>query len=76
MKEFFKKLFSSDGEISSKRVIGFAAFVLIAESINAAMWLGKSTPDFMFNGLIILVGTCFGLNAAIDIFKKKDDGKV
>lgn len=78
MKEFFKKLFSDNGEVSSKRVVGFLTFLLIAETVNAVLWWNRSIPEFIFYGLVILVAACFGLNTIIDVFSKKggDNGKL
>lgn len=67
---FLKKLFSDDGEISSKRVVGFGAFLLVVEIVQFAIF-GKNVQEFIFFGLLSLIGACFGLNALIDISKNK-----
>lgn len=69
IKNFFKKLFAPDGEVSSKRVVGFGAFLLIAEAVQFALFGGKTIAEFMFYGLIGLIVSCFGLNAVIDMKK-------
>lgn len=71
VKAFLKKLFSADGEISSKRVVGFLAFMLIFEIVQYYLFKLNSIPEFMFWGIITLVGACFGLNALIDMKKKE-----
>lgn len=71
---FFKKLYGNDSEISSKRVVGFHAFLLLAVIIivqlctgpvlvgTTLVAAGPVVPEFMFYGLIALIAGCFGLN--------------
>lgn len=70
---FLKKLFSHDGEVSSKRVVGFGAFLLIVEAVQFELFMTRTMAEHIFYGLILLVGTCFGLNTLIDIKKKNSD---
>lgn len=69
---FFKNLFSSNGEVSSKRVVGFGSFLLICEIVQSALFLNKTISDFIFWGLITLITACFGLNV-INNYTKKDN---
>lgn len=62
IKNFFKGLFDSEGHVSSKRVVGFGAFLLIAAIIIVALAKGVIIPEFMWYGLLGLIATCFGLN--------------
>lgn len=76
MKEFFKKLFSADGEISSKRVASL--FVLINVVVMAYVASLKNNgilPEYMFNALCLIIGGGLGLTSVEAIFKKKDDNK-
>lgn len=71
---WFAKLYGDDSKISSKRVVGFNAFlllivivivqlctgpVIVAGTVVAA---GSVVPEFMFWGIITLIASCFGLN--------------
>lgn len=59
---FFKKLYGNDSELSSKRVVGFNAFLLLASTVIVVMCGGPAVPQFMFYGIIVLISACFGLN--------------
>ncbi len=69
VKSFLKKLFAPEGEVSSKRVVGFGAFLLIVETVQFELFGVKTVSEFIFYGLIGLVVSCFGLNAIIDMKK-------
>lgn len=74
MKEFFKKMLSADGEISSKRVASL--FVLINVIILAYMASIKNNgvlPEYMFSALCLIIGGGLGLTSLEAIFKKKDE---
>ena len=60
--EFFKKMLSEDGGVSSKRVVGFGSFVLIAAAVIVNLCGGTIIATFIFEGLIILIMACFGMN--------------
>lgn len=68
---FLKKLFSSSGDVGSKRVVGFGAFMLIAACVIVNLCGGTIVAQFIFWGLLLLVAACFGLNALIEIFAMK-----
>jgi hypothetical protein len=79
MKQFFKDLMSGSSETSSKR---FAALFTLANLIILAYVAAynspnKILPEFMWAGLIILVGGGLGLTVVEKIFggKAKDKDK-
>jgi uncharacterized membrane protein YuzA (DUF378 family) len=76
IKAFLKKLFSKDDEVSSKRVVGVIAFLLVVEAVQVELFGAKTMVDYMFYGLIGLIAACFGLNAIIDIKKKNEPNDV
>ncbi len=56
-------MFAEDGNISSKRVVGFGAFLLVAICVICALFKApRLVPEFMWTGLLLLIATCFGLN--------------
>lgn len=73
MKQFLLNLLSSDSPTSSKR---FAAlFTLLNAIIMAYIAAAHSNwvcPEFIFNGLLLVIAGLFGYNMAESIFKKKD----
>ena len=71
MKKFFMDLMSAESPTSSKR---FAALITLFSCIALA-FLGayKNSwvcPEFMYNGLLLVVAGLFGFNMAESIFKK------
>lgn len=62
IKNFFKGLFDATGSVSSKRVVGFGAFLLVAAAVTVALSKGPILPEFMWYGILGLIATCFGLN--------------
>lgn len=62
---FFKKMLSNDDSISSKRVVGFGAFVMTAIAWIVALCKGPIVPEFYWWGFLGLICTCFGLNAMV-----------
>ena len=73
MKKFFIDLLRSDSTISSKRFAGLltliSCIILAFLAASANKW---TTPSFMYDGLLLLVGGLFGFNMAETIFKKSD----
>jgi lipoprotein signal peptidase len=77
MKDFFIKMLSSDGKISSKR---FSAFFTLANIIMLTYIATFSspnhqTPEFMFDALALIAGGGLGLTVIEKIFGKKEDPK-
>ena len=70
-KDFFSKMLSGDSRVSSKRVIAIVAIVNIIIFCYIATFLGKTIPEFMFDGLALISGGGMGLTAMENIFSKK-----
>lgn len=51
---FFKKLFSSNPEVSSKRFIGLVTVLIIWLIALVNLFTGKTVTDYIFEGLIWL----------------------
>jgi hypothetical protein len=77
MKDFFIKMLSSDGKISSKRFSAFFTLVNIIVLTYIATFLSKEnqTPEFMFDALALIAGGGLGLTVIEKIFTKKEDTK-
>ena len=71
IKGFFSKMLSGDSRVSSKRVIAIVAIVNIIIFCYIATFLGKTIPEFMFDGLALISGGGMGLTAMENIFSKK-----
>jgi hypothetical protein len=75
MKNFFSKLLSSNGSISSKR---FAA-LLVLVNIIVFTWLATvntdyKTPEYMYESLVLFCAGSLGITGFETIFgKKKND---
>ena len=74
-KNFFSRMFSSDGGVSSKRVISVVILVNVIIFCYIATFVGKVIPEFMFDGLALIGGGGIGLTAIENIFKKGNDTK-
>lgn len=61
--DFLKKMLSNSDEVSSKRVVGFLSFLLLALAWTVALFKGPLVPEFYWYGIVGLVVACFGLNA-------------
>jgi hypothetical protein len=70
VRNFFSRMFSSDGGVSSKRVISIVILVNVIIFCYIAIFLGKIIPEFMFDGLALVGGGGIGLTAIENIFKK------
>ena len=70
VRNFFSRMFSSDGGVSSKRVISIVILVNVIIFCYIATFLGKIIPEFMFDGLALVGGGGIGLTAIENIFKK------
>jgi fructose 1,6-bisphosphatase len=74
MKNFFIKMFSSGGEVSSKRFSAFFTLfnIIILAYIATFMSEDKTTPEFMYDALALIAGGGLGLTVIEKIFAKKD----
>ena len=77
MRKFFKDLMSADSPTSSKRFAGLTTlFSCIIMAFVAAYKNNWVCPQFMYDGLLLVVAGLFGFNMAETIFKKtKKDEK-
>lgn len=73
MKEFFKKLLSTDTPESSKRFASLVSLFTIILITFAATFKNENwvTPEFMFDALALIVGGGLGLTVIEKIFTKK-----
>ena len=73
MKKFFLNLLSANSPLSSKRFAGlitlFSCIFLAFAAASQSKWI---TPEFMFNGLLLVVAGLFGFNMTESIFRKSD----
>lgn len=73
IKNFFLKLLSSKNETSSKRFSALITLLcLLLLTIIAALKNGGICPEYMYDGLLMMVAGLFGFNMAENIFGKKD----
>ena len=74
MRDFFIKMLSSDGKISSKRFSAFFTLVNIIVLTYVATFLSdtKETPEFMFDALALIAGGGLGLTVIEKIFDRKN----
>jgi len=77
MKDFFNKMLSSGGEISSKRFSSFFTLVNIIVLTYVAAFSSDDnvTPEFMFDALALIAGGGLGLTVIEKIFTKKENTK-
>lgn len=73
MRDFFIKMLSSDGKISSKRFSAFFTLVNIIILTYVATFISveNKTPEFMFDALALIAGGGLGLTVIEKIFDKK-----
>jgi hypothetical protein len=77
MKHWFNKVFSSNTDISSKRIFGGITIFVCISLAFVATFTQYQCPIEMFDALIFFAGGNFGLTSIETIFKKfqKDDSK-
>jgi len=73
VKNFFSRMFSADGGVSSKRVISVVILINVIIFCYIATFIGKVIPEFMFDGLALIGGGGIGLTAIENIFRKGGD---
>jgi hypothetical protein len=75
MKDFFIKMLSSDGAVSSKRFTSFFTLinVIILTYIATFISSDKKTPEYMFDALCLIAGGGLGLTVIEKIFTKKEN---
>jgi len=71
MKDFFKKLLSGvNNDVSSKRFITLASFVLISIAFIANIFFDIPMREYVWNGMLIFCGSGLGFTT-LEYFGKK-----
>ena len=68
---WIKSIFSNDKDASSKRVASILALVVCINLSYIGTFTDYKTPEYMFDGLLILAGGGLGLTVIESIFTKK-----
>lgn len=68
----FKEMLGSDGQWSSKRVITFLAFLLVATAFIANLGWGIVVSESMFSGVIEIVWAGLAVTVGEHILKVKN----
>jgi len=72
MRKFFNQMLTgTDGRVSSKRVITFAAFVLCAIAFLCNIFLDIPLKEFVWEGMLYLVGAGLGFSTLEHFAKGK-----
>ncbi len=76
MKDFFRRMFSSGNEVSSKRFNTFYALTSIIMLAFIATFRSEDgrTPEFMYDALALIAGSGMGLTVVEKIFSKPKEG--
>lgn len=68
---WLKSVFSNDKDASSKRVASILALLVCINLSYIGTFTDYKTPEYMFDGLLILAGGGLGLTVIESIFTKK-----
>jgi len=71
MKDFLKRMLSSDGEISSKRTVTLLAFILVIAGFISNLYWDFTVEEFMFSSVMYIVIAGLGITGA-EKFAPKD----
>lgn len=69
--KWLKSVFSNEGDASSKRVASILALLVCINLSYIGTFTEYKTPEYMFDGLLILAGGGLGLTVIESIFEKK-----
>lgn len=69
--KWLKSLLSAEGDASSKRVSAILALVVCINLTYIGTFTEYKTPEYMFDGLLLLAGGGLGLTVIESIFTKK-----
>jgi hypothetical protein len=72
--KWLKSVFSSETDASSKRVASILALVVCINLSYIGTFTEYKTPEYMFDGLLILAGGGLGLTVIESIFANKKKG--
>jgi len=76
MRKFFNQMLTgTDGRVSSKRVITFAAFILCAIAFLCNIFLDIPLKEFVWEGMLYLVGAGLGFSTLEHFAKGKEKVK-
>lgn len=68
---WIKSIFSNDKDASSKRVASILALLVCINLSYIGTFTEYKTPEYMYDGLLILAGGGLGLTVIESIFSKK-----
>ena len=68
---WLKSVFSNDKDASSKRVASILALLVCINLSYIGTFTEYKTPEYMYDGLLILAGGGLGLTVIESIFSKK-----
>jgi hypothetical protein len=74
--KWLKSLLSAEGDASTKRVSAVLSLLVCISMAYIATFTEYETPEYMFEGLLVMAGGGLGLTVIESIFtryKKKDD---
>jgi hypothetical protein len=69
--KWLKSVFSNEGDASSKRVASILALLVCINLSYIGTFTDYKTPEYMFDGLLLLAGGGLGLTVIESIFDKK-----
>ena len=69
--KWIKSLLSSEGDASTKRVSAIIALLVCINLSYIGTFTEYKTPEYMFDGLLLLAGGGLGLTVIESIFTKK-----
>jgi hypothetical protein len=69
--KWLKSIFSNEGDASSKRVASIIALLVCINLSYIGTFTDYKTPEYMYDGLLILAGSGLGLTVIESIFAKK-----
>jgi len=70
--KWLRSVFSNEGDASSKRVASILALLVCINLSYIGTFTDYKTPEYMFDGLLILAGGGLGLTVIESIFDKKN----
>lgn len=69
--KWLKSVFSNEGDASSKRVASILALLVCINLSYIGTFTDYKTPEYMFDGMLLLAGGGLGLTVIESIFDKK-----
>jgi len=69
--KWLKSVFSNEGDASSKRVASIIALLVCINLSYIGTFTEYKTPEYMFDGLLLLAGGGLGLTVIESIFANK-----